>query len=149
MICSKKMSSQDEQGIEKVLRGGIIFFFIMCINLCTSCQHTVEVRRNTKSYYKKFQLSTQSIRTMKNIQKKILLIKHYYSICVLLLTKFDLFQREKTKQLQLSDIAPYFELPIAKAAKKLDICATALKGICRKHGVLRWPYRKVSQIILL
>ncbi|EAZ20046.1 hypothetical protein OsJ_35645 [Oryza sativa Japonica Group] len=55
-------------------------------------------------------------------------------------------QREKTKQLQLSDIAPYFELPIAKAAKKLDICATALKGICRKHGVLRWPYRKVRSI---
>uniref|UniRef100_A0A0E0MKV9 RWP-RK domain-containing protein n=1 Tax=Oryza punctata TaxID=4537 RepID=A0A0E0MKV9_ORYPU len=55
-------------------------------------------------------------------------------------------QRERTKQLQLGDIAPYFELPIAKAARKLDVCATALKGICRKHGVLRWPYRKVRSI---
>ncbi|KAL5205758.1 hypothetical protein ABZP36_033967 [Zizania latifolia] len=55
-------------------------------------------------------------------------------------------QRERTAKLQLSDIAPYFDLPIAEAASKLDICATALKGICRKHGVSRWPYRKVRSI---
>uniref|UniRef100_A0A0D9XXY7 RWP-RK domain-containing protein n=1 Tax=Leersia perrieri TaxID=77586 RepID=A0A0D9XXY7_9ORYZ len=55
-------------------------------------------------------------------------------------------RREKTRKLQLGDIAPYFELPIAKAASKLDVCATALKGICRKHGVSRWPYRKVRSI---
>ncbi|KAF0888794.1 hypothetical protein E2562_017793 [Oryza meyeriana var. granulata] len=55
-------------------------------------------------------------------------------------------QRERTKKLQLDDIAPYFDLPIAKAASKLDVCATALKAICRKHGVLRWPYRKVRSI---
>uniref|UniRef100_A0A0E0J865 RWP-RK domain-containing protein n=1 Tax=Oryza nivara TaxID=4536 RepID=A0A0E0J865_ORYNI len=67
-------------------------------------------------------------------------------ICWPELLGYNVTNREKTKQLQLSDIAPYFELPIAKAAKKLDICATALKGICRKHGVLRWPYRKVRSI---
>ncbi|KAG8051119.1 hypothetical protein GUJ93_ZPchr0009g823 [Zizania palustris] len=53
-------------------------------------------------------------------------------------------QREKTAKLQLRDIAPYFDLPIAEAASKLGICVTALKGICRKCGVSRWPYRKVT-----
>uniref|UniRef100_J3NCB2 RWP-RK domain-containing protein n=2 Tax=Oryza brachyantha TaxID=4533 RepID=J3NCB2_ORYBR len=55
-------------------------------------------------------------------------------------------QRERTKKLCLGDVAPYFDQPIAKAARKLDVCATALKAICRKNGVQRWPYRKVRSI---
>lgn len=46
--------------------------------------------------------------------------------------------------MKFDDIAPYFHLPIVEAAEKLDVCATVLKGICRRVGVQRWPHRKVS-----
>ena len=38
----------------------------------------------------------------------------------------------------------YFHLPINEVAKRLGVCATVLKKICRKNGVPRWPHRKVS-----
>lgn len=53
-------------------------------------------------------------------------------------------QRERTRRLHLKDVANYVHLPITEAAKELQICPTALKKVCRKHGMLRWPYRKVS-----
>ncbi|XP_073116423.1 uncharacterized protein [Elaeis guineensis] len=51
-------------------------------------------------------------------------------------------QRERTGSMQLRDLIDYFHLPIADAAKELGICTTALKKICRKHGMPRWPHRK-------
>ncbi|KAK9142225.1 hypothetical protein Syun_011625 [Stephania yunnanensis] len=51
-------------------------------------------------------------------------------------------QRERTGRLKLSDLEAYFHLPIEVAAKKLAICPTVLKKICRKYGMPRWPYRK-------
>ncbi|XP_020106602.1 uncharacterized protein LOC109722850 [Ananas comosus] len=55
-------------------------------------------------------------------------------------------QRERTGKLRLSDLVGYFHLPIAVAAKELDICSTALKKICRKHGMARWPHRKIKSL---
>ncbi|KAK9149173.1 hypothetical protein Scep_007930 [Stephania cephalantha] len=55
-------------------------------------------------------------------------------------------QRERTGRLKLSDLEAYFHLPIEVAAKKLAMCPTVLKKICRKHGVLRWPHRKIKSI---
>ncbi|KQJ91790.1 hypothetical protein BRADI_4g39766v3 [Brachypodium distachyon] len=55
-------------------------------------------------------------------------------------------QRERTGKMKFDDIAPYFHLPIVEAAEKLDVCATVLKGICRRVGVQRWPHRKVKKI---
>lgn len=55
-------------------------------------------------------------------------------------------QRERTRNLGLKDFADYFDCPIEDAARKLNICPTVLKKICRKHGVLRWPYRKIKSI---
>ncbi len=40
----------------------------------------------------------------------------------------------------------YFHLPIVEASKQLGICSTSLKKICRKHGLLRWPHRKVGDL---
>ncbi|KAK9149174.1 hypothetical protein Scep_007931 [Stephania cephalantha] len=51
-------------------------------------------------------------------------------------------QRERTGRLKLSDLEAYFHLPIEVAAKKLAICPTVLKKICRKYGMPRWPHRK-------
>ncbi|KAJ0987332.1 hypothetical protein J5N97_005688 [Dioscorea zingiberensis] len=53
-------------------------------------------------------------------------------------------QRERTKQLDMSEVGNFFNIPIVEAAKKLQICSTALKHICRRHGVKRWPFRKVQ-----
>ncbi|KAJ1492892.1 hypothetical protein T484DRAFT_1770157 [Baffinella frigidus] len=32
-------------------------------------------------------------------------------------------------------------MPLIVAATKLGICATALKKVCRKLGVTKWPYK--------
>ncbi|RVW52342.1 Protein NLP3 [Vitis vinifera] len=55
-------------------------------------------------------------------------------------------QRERTGKLTIYDFTRYFHLPIDKAAEGLNICPTVVKKICRKHGVDRWPYRKVKSI---
>eukprot|EP01096_Ripella_sp_DP13-Kostka_P001023 TRINITY_DN11224_c0_g1_i1.p1 TRINITY_DN11224_c0_g1~~TRINITY_DN11224_c0_g1_i1.p1 ORF type:complete len:362 (+),score=175.34 TRINITY_DN11224_c0_g1_i1:132-1088(+) len=51
--------------------------------------------------------------------------------------------------LTLDDLAPYFHLPINEASKKLGICATVLKKICRKIGISRWPHRKFKSVDML
>jgi len=40
----------------------------------------------------------------------------------------------------LESIEPLFDLPQKDAAKELGISLTALKQVCRKLGVDRWPY---------
>lgn len=45
--------------------------------------------------------------------------------------------------MKLRDLTGYFHLPISAASKEMNICPTALKNICRKEGLLRWPHRKV------
>ncbi|XP_011081629.1 uncharacterized protein LOC105164634 isoform X1 [Sesamum indicum] len=55
-------------------------------------------------------------------------------------------QRERTGKMKLRDLAGYFHLPISKASKKMNICPSAIKSICRKEGLLRWPYRKIKSI---
>ncbi|XP_073042548.1 uncharacterized protein [Primulina eburnea] len=55
-------------------------------------------------------------------------------------------QREKTGKMKLRDLTGYFHLPISAASKEMNICPTALKNICRKEGLLRWPHRKIKSI---
>ncbi|CAA6662909.1 unnamed protein product [Spirodela intermedia] len=52
-------------------------------------------------------------------------------------------QRQRTGLLTFRDIAQYFHLPIIEAAQKLQICTTALKKVCRKFHLNRWPHRRV------
>ena len=35
----------------------------------------------------------------------------------------------------------HFHLPLHDAATKLGLCATAIKKVCRRFGILRWPFR--------
>mmetsp|Transcript_6850 Transcript_6850/g.17531 ORF Transcript_6850/g.17531 Transcript_6850/m.17531 type:complete len:160 (-) Transcript_6850:108-587(-) len=44
---------------------------------------------------------------------------------------------------QIEAIAQHFHKPINVAARDMNICATVLKKICRRHGLDRWPSRKV------
>lgn len=43
-------------------------------------------------------------------------------------------------------LCKYFHLRSEDAAKGLGICTTLLKKICRRYGIRRWPYRKISAI---
>jgi len=45
----------------------------------------------------------------------------------------------------IEDLRQYFRLPEKEVAKKLGICLTSLKKVCRSNGINRWPYRKVSE----
>ncbi|XP_059274831.1 uncharacterized protein LOC132029579 [Lycium ferocissimum] len=55
-------------------------------------------------------------------------------------------QRERTGKLRLKDFAGYLHLPIETAAKKLNICPTVMKKVCRRDGLSRWPYRKIKSV---
>ncbi|XP_019188885.1 PREDICTED: uncharacterized protein LOC109183155 [Ipomoea nil] len=55
-------------------------------------------------------------------------------------------QRERTGKLRLKDFAGYLHLPIEEAARRMNICPTVMKKICRRDGLLRWPYRKIRSI---
>jgi hypothetical protein len=35
-----------------------------------------------------------------------------------------------------------FELPLHVASERLGICMTAIKRVCRKMGIKKWPYRE-------
>eukprot|EP00171_Calliarthron_tuberculosum_P009562 IDg9562t1 len=50
------------------------------------------------------------------------------------------------RTLTYDDLARCFHLPINAAAKELGVCVTALKKQCRKHGVPRWPHRKLKSL---
>ncbi|KAJ8625657.1 hypothetical protein MRB53_034187 [Persea americana] len=46
----------------------------------------------------------------------------------------------------LTDLAKYFDLPIAEAARNLKIGLTVLKKKCREFGIPRWPHRKIKSL---
>lgn len=52
-------------------------------------------------------------------------------------------QRERTGKLKLKDISMHFHLPIQEAARRMSLCPTVVKKICRRGGLYRWPHRKV------
>lgn len=55
----------------------------------------------------------------------------------------------KTKRqdkLELSEIRKFFDRPIMKAAKELNVGLTVLKKRCRELGIYRWPHRKLKSL---
>lgn len=51
-----------------------------------------------------------------------------------------------SSQIDYPLLQQYFHLPISEVAKELGVCATVLKKLCRKHGIPRWPYRKIKSL---
>eukprot|EP00698_Gefionella_okellyi_P025272 TRINITY_DN9204_c0_g1_i1.p1 TRINITY_DN9204_c0_g1~~TRINITY_DN9204_c0_g1_i1.p1 ORF type:complete len:248 (-),score=32.89 TRINITY_DN9204_c0_g1_i1:285-1028(-) len=45
-----------------------------------------------------------------------------------------------------AEVACYLHLPILDAARELGVCPALLKRLCRRHGLMRWPHRKVASI---
>ncbi|EKX53854.1 hypothetical protein GUITHDRAFT_150317, partial [Guillardia theta CCMP2712] len=50
----------------------------------------------------------------------------------------------KALMVDISTLQPLFGLPQEEASKLLGISVTAMKQLCRKLGVGRWPYQKPS-----
>ena len=42
-------------------------------------------------------------------------------------------------------LRPLFHLPIKTAALHVNLCPTALKSVCRKLGMLRWPFKQFKK----
>eukprot|EP01041_Mallomonas_annulata_P007427 gene7427-15178_t len=51
-----------------------------------------------------------------------------------------------SKTIKIDDLRQYFHLPIVEVAKQLGTCTTALKKICRKNRIKKWPYRQIRSI---
>ncbi|XP_049851263.1 uncharacterized protein LOC126325822 [Schistocerca gregaria] len=50
------------------------------------------------------------------------------------------------QMINLETLSEYFHLPITEVARKIGVCATVLKKICRKNGIPRWPHRKIKSL---
>ncbi|KAM7267934.1 hypothetical protein ACFE04_010100 [Oxalis oulophora] len=65
-------------------------------------------------------------------------------------SKVDMIKRKRksgsSDQLGLEEIRRYFDMPIAQAAKEMNIGLTYLKRRCRELNVMRWPHRKIKSL---
>ncbi|GER47925.1 metalloendopeptidase / zinc ion binding protein [Striga asiatica] len=51
-----------------------------------------------------------------------------------------------SQKLSRKAISQYFYMPIAKAAKEMNVGVTLLKKRCRELGIPRWPHRKLMSL---
>ncbi|GKC76306.1 protein RKD4 [Tanacetum coccineum] len=54
--------------------------------------------------------------------------------------------RKRVRPLEFEEIKQHFEMPIAMAAKELNVGLTILKKRCRELNIKRWPHRKLKSL---
>ncbi|XP_076898638.1 protein RKD4-like [Bidens hawaiensis] len=69
-----------------------------------------------------------------------------HSTCVEVKTTMVAGGGRRARPLEFEDIERCFEMPITKAAKKLNVGLTMLKKRCRELNIKRWPHRKLKSI---
>ncbi|CAH8309758.1 unnamed protein product [Eruca vesicaria subsp. sativa] len=60
--------------------------------------------------------------------------------------KWNTRTKRRQDKLELSEIKKYFDRPIIKAAKELNVGLTVLKKRCRELEIYRWPHRKLKSL---
>ncbi|TYG76837.1 hypothetical protein ES288_D03G146700v1 [Gossypium darwinii] len=60
--------------------------------------------------------------------------------------KIRSFRRKRTASLEIDEIQKYFDFPISKAAKEMNVGLTLLKKRCRELNIMRWPHRKIKSL---
>jgi hypothetical protein len=50
------------------------------------------------------------------------------------------------KPITIEELRKFFHLPIAEVAKHFGTCTTALKKLCRKLHIHKWPYRQILSL---
>lgn len=55
-------------------------------------------------------------------------------------------QEENIITIDYNTISRYFHLTLKTAAEEFKMCESNFKKICRKNGIKRWPYRKITSI---
>ncbi|VYS70179.1 unnamed protein product [Arabidopsis thaliana] len=55
-------------------------------------------------------------------------------------------KKKRQDKLEMSEIKQFFDRPIMKAAKELNVGLTVLKKRCRELGIYRWPHRKLKSL---
>ncbi|KAL7115066.1 hypothetical protein ACP275_04G161000 [Erythranthe tilingii] len=60
--------------------------------------------------------------------------------------KKDVISSNSKSNLTKEEVCRYFYMPIAQAAKELNVGVTLLKKRCRELGIRRWPHRKLMSL---
>lgn len=56
------------------------------------------------------------------------------------------YKATKIEFISKEEIRKYFDMPISKAAKELNVGLTVLKKRCRELNIKRWPHRKIKSL---
>lgn len=116
-----------------------------CVDL-DSYTAVVNDKYSVSSKRKVFDKSSNDEQTHQPIDTRSKRTKHIDSGNYSIQTAGSIQSNSGTKHITTAEIRKYFHLPIQNAAKKLDICATILKKICRAKNIQKWPYRQIKSL---
>lgn len=55
-------------------------------------------------------------------------------------------RKQSDRGVSIQTLQSHFHMKLVDASKALGVCTTTLKRICRAHGIMRWPCRKLKKM---